>query len=181
MGDQTTLPVSWETCMLVRKQQLEFYMEQLTGSKLGKEYVKPPCYPAYLINKQNTLCEMPRWIKNWNQDCWEKYQQPQISIWYHGKTEEELNSLLMRMKSVHFSSVTQLCPTLCDSMDFSTPGFPLHHQIPHLTQTHVHWVSDAIQSSYPLLSPSPPAFNLSQHQGMSQFFISGGQSIADST
>ena len=54
------------------------------------------------------------------------------------KTEEELNSLLMRMKSVHFSSVTQLCPTLCDSMDFSTPDFPLHHQIPHLTQTHVH-------------------------------------------
>ena len=85
------------------------------------------------------------------------------------KTEEELNSLLMRMKSVHFSSVTQLCPTLCDSMDFSTPDFPLHHQIPHLTQTHVHWVSDAIQSSHPLVSPSPPAFNLSQHQGLFQW------------
>ena len=63
-----------------------------------------------------------------------------------------------------FSSVAQSCPTLCDSMDCSTPGFPVHHQLLDLTQTHVHWVSDAIQLSHPLSSPSPPAFNLSQHQ-----------------
>ena len=65
-------------------------------------------------------------------------------------------------------------------MDCSTPGFPVQHQLPELTQTHVHWVGDAIQPSHPLLSPSPPAFNLSQHQGlflMSQFFASTGQSI----
>ena len=68
--------------------------------------------------------------------------------------------------SVQFSSVTQSCLTLCDHMDCSTPGFPVHHQLPELTQTHVHWVSDAIQSSHPLSSPSPPAFNLSQHQGL---------------
>ena len=60
--------------------------------------------------------------------------------------------------SVKFSSVTQSCPTLCDSMDCSTSGFPFHHQSPELAQTHVHWVSDAIQPSHPLLSPSPPAF-----------------------
>ena len=57
-------------------------------------------------------------------------------------------------------------------MDYSTPGFPVHHQLPELAQTHVHWVSDAIQPSNPLLSPSPPAFNLSQHQGIFQWVSS---------
>ena len=66
----------------------------------------------------------------------------------------------IKCNSVQFSSVTQSCPILCDSMDYSTPGFPVHHQLPELTQTHVHWVSDAIQPSYPLSSPSPPALNL---------------------
>ena len=59
------------------------------------------------------------------------------------------------------SSVTHLCPTLCDPMDCSTPGFPIYHQLPGPAQTHVHWVGDAIQPSHPLSSPSPPAFNLS--------------------
>ena len=63
-----------------------------------------------------------------------------------------------------FSSVAQLCLILCDPMDCSTPGLPVHHPLPKFTQTHVYWVSDAIQPSHPLLSPSPPAFNLSQHQ-----------------
>ena len=66
--------------------------------------------------------------------------------------------------SVQFSAVAQLCLTLCDPMDSSTPGFPVHHQLPELAQTHV---SDAIQPSHPLPSPSPPTFNLSQHQGLS--------------
>ena len=65
-----------------------------------------------------------------------------------------------------FSTVTQSCPTLCNPMDCSTPGFPVHHQLPELAQTDVHWVSDAIQPSHPLSSPSPPAFNLSQHQSL---------------
>ena len=68
--------------------------------------------------------------------------------------------------SVQFSSVAQSCPTLCDPMNCSTPGRPVHHQLPEPTQTHVHWVSDAIQTSHPLLSPSSPALNLSQHQGL---------------
>ena len=58
---------------------------------------------------------------------------------------------------VQFSSVAQSCPTLCDPMNCSTPGLPVHHQLPEFTQTHVHWVSDAIQPSHPLSSPSPPA------------------------
>ena len=68
------------------------------------------------------------------------------------------------------SSVAQSCPTLCDPMDHSTPGFPVHHQLPEFTQTHVHWVSDAIQPSHPLSSPSPPAPNPSQHQGILKWF-----------
>ena len=66
-----------------------------------------------------------------------------------------------------FSLVPQSCPTLCDPMDCSTPGFPVHHQLPELAQTHVHQVCDAIQPSRPLLSPSP-AFNLAQHQSLFQ-------------
>ena len=79
---------------------------------------------------------------------------------------------------VPFSSVVQLCLTLCDPMDCSMPGFPVLHCLLELAQTHVHWVSDAIQLSHRLLSPSPPAFNLARHQSfpVSQFFASGGQS-----
>ena len=65
-----------------------------------------------------------------------------------------------------FSSVAKSCQTLCDPMDCSTPGLPVHHQLLELTQTHVHQVGDAIQPSHPLSSPSSPAFNLSQHQGL---------------
>ena len=93
---QTTWPASWETCMQVRKQQLELDMEQ------------------------------------------------------------------------QFSSVTQLFPTLCDPMDCNMIGLLVHHQLWEITQTHVHWVSDAIQPSHPLLSPYPPALNLSKHQRLLQ-------------
>ena len=76
------------------------------------------------------------------------------------------------------SSVAQLCPTLCDPMNHSTPGLPVYHPLPEFTQIHVHRVSDAIQPSHPLLSPSPPAPNPSQHQSLfqSQLFPRGGQS-----
>ena len=74
-----------------------------------------------------------------------------------------------------FSSVTQSCPTLCDPMDCITPGPPVHHKLPEATQTHVYWVSDAIQPSHPLSSPSPPTFNLSQHQGLFKWVSSSYQ------
>ena len=70
------------------------------------------------------------------------------------------------MRSPQFSSVTQSCLTLWDPMDYSTPGLPVQHQLPEFIQTHVHQVGDAIQPSHPLLSPSPLAFDLSQHQGL---------------
>ena len=92
-----------------------------------------------------------------------------------------LDKVLLELSSgsVQFSSVAQLCLTLCDPMDYNTPGFPVHHQLPELAQTHVPWVGDAIQSSHPLSSlllllQSLPA---SGSFPMSQFFASGGQRI----
>ena len=109
------------------------------------------------------------------------------------ESEEELKSFLMKVKKesekvglklniqktkimasgpIHFSSVTLLCPTLCDSMNCSTPVLPVHHQLLEFIQTQVHQVGDAIQPSHTLSSPSPPARNPSQHQSfpMSQLF-----------
>ena len=79
------------------------------------------------------------------------------------------------MLFIQFSSVTQSCLTLCNSMNCSMPGLPVRHQLPEFTQTHVHWVGDAIQPSHPLSSPSPPAFNLSQHEGLFQWVSSSHQ------
>ena len=108
------------------------------------------------------------------------------------KREEELKSLLMKVKeesekvglklniqktkimasgpisSVQFSSVAKSCPTLCDPMNHSTPGLPVHHQLPEFTQTHIHRVSDAIQPSHPRSSLSPTASNPFQHQSLFQ-------------
>ena len=104
------------------------------------------------------------------------------------RTEQQLAILCKRVITItvgdistmitdnhQFSSVTHLCPTLCDPMDCSMPGFPVHHQLPELAQTHMHQVSDAIQPSHPLLSPSLPTFNLSQHQVLFQEVSSSRQ------
>ena len=72
----------------------------------------------------------------------------------------------MTINIFQFSSVSQSCPTLCDPMICTMPGLPVHHKLPEFNQTHVHWVGDAIQPSHPLLTPSPPALNLSQDQGL---------------
>ena len=85
------------------------------------------------------------------------------------------------LKLFQFSSVVQSCPTLCNPMNRQTPGLPVHHHLPEFTQTHVHRVGDAIRPSHPLLSPSPPAPNPSQHQSLFQWVNSsawGGQSTA---
>ena len=78
----------------------------------------------------------------------------------------------VEFSSVKFSSVAPSCPTLWDPMDCSKPGFPVHHQLLAFTQTHVHRVDDAIQTSHPLSSPSPPTFHLSQHQRLFQWVSS---------
>jgi len=88
-----------------------------------------------------------------------------IFIWRKGPTKRKVP----HDKSFQFSSLQLLTRVrLCNPMDCSTPGLPVHHQVPELTQTHVHWVGDAIQPSHPLPSPSPPTFRLSQHQGLFQ-------------
>ena len=76
--------------------------------------------------------------------------------------------MILWVENPQFSSLAQWCPTLCDPMDCSTLGFPVLHYLPELAQTNVHRVGDAIQPSHPLSSPSPPAFILSQHQGLFQ-------------
>ena len=90
-----------------------------------------------------------------NSKCWLRYKgmKAVIRCWF---------------SSVQFSSVAQSCPNLCNPMNRSTPGLPVHHKLPEFTQTHVHRVSDAIQPSHPLSSPSPPAPNPSQHQSLFQ-------------
>ena len=87
-----------------------------------------------------------------------------IYFWVHLPSYRSLHLIC-----IQFSSVVQLCPTLCNPMNRSMPGLPVHHQLPKFTQTHAHRVSDAIQPSHPLSSPSPPAANLPQHQGLFQW------------
>ena len=91
------------------------------------------------------------------------------------KTYNILSNLHESSVPYQVSSFSQSCLTLCSPMDCSTPGLPVHHQPPEFTRTHVHWVGDAIQPSRPLSSPSPPAFNLSQHQGLFQWVSSSHQ------
>ena len=93
------------------------------------------------------------------------------SPWGHKEsdTTERLSYMCFTLTThLNFSSVAQSCPTLCNLTDCSTPGFPVHHQLSELAQTPVHQVGDAMQPSHPLLSPSPPAFSLSQHQDFFQ-------------
>ena len=78
---------------------------------------------------------------------------------------------ILTRSTIQVSSVTQSCPTFCEPMDCSMSGFPVHHQLPELLQTHVYWVGDVIQPSHPLSSPSLPAFNLSQHQGLFKWVL----------
>ena len=93
----------------------------------------------------------------------------------HQRSSFLYESITETLWGIQFSSVAQSCLNLCNPMDSSTPGFPVHHQLPELAQTHVQRVSDAIQLSHSLLSPSPPTFSLSQHQGLFQWVSSSYQ------
>ena len=99
-----------------------------------------------------------RWRCSQGTDLWTQ--------WWKEKEGWIEKVTLGHIHSVQFSSVAQSCLTLCNPMNHSTPGLPVHYQLLESTQTHVHWVGDAIQPSHPLSAPSPPAFNLSQHQGL---------------
>ena len=101
--------------------------------------------------------------------------EPGLSTSQSSRDTEIIPQTLNATYSLQFSLVAQSSPILCDPMDCSTPGFPVLHQLLELTQTHVQWVSDAIQPSHPLSSPSPPAFNLSQQQGLFTWVSSSHQ------
>ena len=97
------------------------------------------------------------------------------SLWQLHNSVVASQKQLGSTQEMEFSSVAQLCPTLCDPMNRSMPGLPVHHQLLGSTQTHVHWVGDAIQPSHPLLSPSPPALNLSPCQSLFKWVSSSHQ------
>ena len=121
----------------------------------GKNCVKAVyCHPACLTYMQSASCKMPSWKK--------------LELGSRLLGEISITSV----RHIQLSLVAQSCPTLCDPMNHSTPGLPVHHQLPVFNQTHVYRVGIAIQSSHPLLPSSPPAFNLSQHQGVFQWVSS---------
>ena len=118
-------------------------------------------------------------MTNWTADFWKKKKykgnkplsrltKKAREVSHKTRTHKKIlwTHICQKIVSVQFSSVTQSCPTLCDPINCSMPGLPVHHQLREFTQTHVHWVSDAIQPSHPLSSPSPTVLNLSQHQGL---------------
>ena len=220
--------------MQVRKQQLELDMEQQTGSKQEKEYVKAVyCHPAFLSSVQSTSWEIgleegQAGIKIARRNINNLRYADDTTLM--AESEEELKSLLMNVKEEsekvglklniqktkimvcgpitsweidgetvetvsdfifggsqitadgecsheikrhlflgrkvmpNLDQIAQSCPNLYDPMNRSMPGLPVHHQLPEFTQTHIHRVSDAIQPSHPLSSPSPPTPNPSQHQ-----------------
>ena len=111
------------------------------------------------------------WMLWYFQTVWYKWAP---KCWWGSDTDLTTDKTYVNIL-YQFSSVAQLCPTLWDPMNHSTPGLPVHHQLPEFTQTHVHWVGDAIQPSHPLLSPSPPALGLSQHQGLFKWVSSSHQ------
>ena len=97
---------------------------------------------------------------------WSLERDQVLSLWTRRTNSKTLD---YQRTNSQFSSVAKSCPTLCDPMNCSTPGLPVHQQLPEFTQTHVHWVGDAIQPSHPLSFPSPPAPNPSQHEGLFQW------------
>ena len=113
----------------------------------------------------------PTWRQSPSETNYQIMRQPLLQVLsicciHSLNSHKETVREMLSFSSVQFSSVAQSCPALCNPMDCTTPAFPAHHQLLELTQTHVHQVSDAIQPSCPLSYPSPPALNLSQHQGL---------------
>ena len=113
----------------------------------------------------NTACSgLPWWLQTVKNPP--AIQETQVqSLGWEGPLEKGMS----QFSSVQLSSVDQLCPTLCDPMNRRMPGLPVHHQLPEFIQSHIHQVGDAIQPAHPLSSPSPPAPNPSQHQGLFQW------------
>ena len=115
----------------------------------------------------HSICQQIWKTQQWPQD-WKRSVFIPIPKRGNAKQCSNYHTIALISHASKFSSVTQSCPTLCDPMNRSTPGLPVHHQLLEFTQTHVHRVGEAIQPSHPLSSPSPPAPNPSQHQSLFQ-------------
>ena len=152
------------------------------GHHLGIAGEAPPLPPLYPPTSGTSCLHIcwDRWcILRWPWLCfWKAVAEPQKTLGFLVSGGEEFNlgpgtrldcSELLCNKVFQFNSLTKSCPTLFNPMTHSTPGLPVHHQLLEFTQTHVHRVSDAIQPSHPLSSPSPPAPNPSQYQGLFQW------------
>ena len=126
-------------------------------------------YRFYFLGLQNHCRKWLQAIKLKNACPLEENEQSNKNQYGWFQSTICLRNLLCWNSSVQFSSVTQSCPTLCDPINHSMPGLPVHHHLPEFTQTHVHRVSDAIQPSHPLSSSSPLAPNPSQHQSLFQW------------
>ena len=130
------------------------------------------CHPLFSISHLH-----PSWWQHvlYGKDTrWSRAPQSEIDL----RTAVKYTFTSFQFSKVQFSSVAQSRPTLCNPMNCSMPGLPVHHQLPEFTQTHVHRVGDAIQPSHPLLLPSPPAPNPSQHQGLFQW-VSSSHEVAE--
>jgi len=122
-----------------------------------------------ILVPQPGLKPMPSAMEAWSLNHWIARGVPGLTDLKREKLRELATGIQNNnFHSVQFSSVAQSCPTLCDPMNCSMPGLPVHHQLPEFTQTHIHRVGDAILPSHPLSSPSPPAPNPSQHQSLFQ-------------
>ena len=130
------------------------------GKKIGHWKMNFPGENMLLEKSGEIVTEI---IKRWSQS------KNNTQLWIWPVMEVKSDAVKSNIASDQIRSVAQSCPTLCDPMNHSTPGLPVHHQLPAFTQTNVHRVSDAIQPSHPLSSPSPPAPNPSQHQSLFQW------------
>ena len=172
VGGQTSIPA----CILFSKRRpLSRHLNVEATSNFSKNSKHSYFFVHLYLTGASNKVHGPKPVHNHTLQAlpWKRtnlYLKKELPPGWEGEGEE-----IWRAESVQFSSVAQSSLTLCDPMDSSMPGLPVHHKLLEFTQTHVHWVDDAIQPSHPLLSPSPPAFNLSQHQGLFKWVSSSHQ------
>ena len=139
----------------------------------------PQPFPVVKIKSQKNMISPETLWKSFKNSFTEKQGKgkgyEKLAQTFCKQIKEKLILFLMKCTYIQFSSVAQSCLTLCNPMNHSMPGLPVHHQLPESTQTHVHRVDDAIQPSHHLSSPSPPALTLSQHQGLFKWVSSSCQ------